>query len=172
MSGILSHAAVDTQTALVSLGAAVAGATSEALGNYIVGSTVGNSSAAVGDVGLSFLIRAVTSSVVLNFTTGMMPDTSGNILFVLIFYGANASVIRDAVTIGKYVVSAATSATRSIGTGPARGDDPLRDEPSMGPRSRGIPHSTRDQPSMDPRSRHMPTYNDVTSGKCSSGSCY
>ncbi len=171
MSGILVHAAADTQTALVSLGAAVAGSTSEVIGNYLVGATVGNG-VAVGDVGLSFLIRAVTSSVVLNFSTGMMPDTSGNILFVLIFYGANASVIRDAVTIGKYVVSAATSATRSIGTGPARGDDPLRDEPSMGPRSRGIPHSTRDQPSMDPRSRAMPTYNDVTSGKCGSGNCY
>lgn len=168
------HAAADTQTALVSLGAAVAGSTSEVIGNYLVGATVGNG-VAVGDVGLSFLIRAVTSSVVLNFSTGMMPDTSGNILFVLIFYGANASVIRDAVTIGKYVVSAATSATRSVGSTSA----PVRDQPAQGPRSRGGGGAkyASDEGGASPiggpwHSQLGPGYNDVTSGKCGSGNCY
>lgn len=131
MSTFLANTVTDAQTAITSLGGALAGVVSEEAGNYIIRKANVNAGSGIGDVGLRFIVRALVSSSSFGLATDMMPDTSGNIMFSIVFFAANPSLIRDAVTIAQILVRGVTrDLPRMIpfpgppnpSNGPVRGD--------------------------------------------------
>lgn len=116
----------DAQTAITSLGGAVAGAAAERIGSELVRAVGLQSQASVGDIGMRFVVRALASSAVYASTVALMPETSKNILFTLFYFGANPSIGRDAVSIGNALVGAIPSpgAVRAVAAQPAQKKSP------------------------------------------------
>ena len=121
MESFISNTADDAQTAITSLGAAVAGAASEKLGNYAI-RQVGSRGNSFGDVGTRFILRSLISSAIFGATASLMPQTSGNIFFSIVFFAANFSLVSDAVTLGQIVVSGVPNPL--IILNPAKGPGP------------------------------------------------
>ena len=112
MSAFLSEALQDSQTSILCLGGAVAGAAADKLGSMVVGAAGLRTSSGVGSLGLDFVTRAVVSAAVFDAAVMVMPETSGNILFSIIFFAANPNLIRDAVEIGRSVVGTLSFMTK------------------------------------------------------------
>ena len=104
MQGFVSDTIDDMQTAVTSLGGAVAGAASESLGDYVIQSAGLQTTNSMGDIGLRFVVRALVSSAVYAASVQAMPATSQNILFTLFYFRANGSLATEAATIGAIAV--------------------------------------------------------------------
>ena len=106
MSGaILSSTIDDTQTVITSLGAAIAGSASESLSNLVI-RKAGINGQSFGDSGFRFVVRAMISSVCFSAIANVMPESSSNIFFSIVYFAANRSVVTDAVAVGNSVVRA------------------------------------------------------------------
>lgn len=101
MSITISQVFEDAQTSILCLGGAIAGSAADAIGTRIIAlSGVKTWDGGLGGVGLDFVVRAVVSAALFDVSAALMPETSGNILFSIIFFAANQTLIRDAVQIG------------------------------------------------------------------------
>ncbi len=121
----------DAQTAVTSLGGAVAGAAAERLGSSAISLVGLHTKNSLGDIGLRFMVRALVSSAVYGAAVTAMPDTSQNILFTLFYFGANPSLGREAAQIGNIVVGGIPALTKLQGISPKApmpvlGPDPRR----------------------------------------------
>ena len=109
MSAFISSTIEDTQTAVTSLAFAVAGAASEELGKRLVHyAGLKGGKGGLGDVGLSFIIRAAVSSAAFAVIAGVMPESAGNVLSTFVYFAANQSLINDARYIGTIVIGGAS----------------------------------------------------------------
>ena len=124
MSGVLASTVDDTQTVITSLGAAVAGSASEALGNLII-RKAGINGQSFGDSGFRFVVRALVSSVCFSAVANVMPESSANIFFSIVYFAANRSVVTDAVAVGNSVVRAVGLGLPKLGVlGPEKSPSP------------------------------------------------
>lgn len=96
-TNFVSNTLSDTQTTVTSLGAAIAGVLSERVGNVLVRSmpTVSNPSVGLGNIGLSFIARSIAASVSFSAAAALMPETSQNIFFSIIFFACNPSLVSN-----------------------------------------------------------------------------
>lgn len=119
---MLSQAATDTVTTITCLGGALAGATSERIGNMLGSMIPGKGSrGTVGEVGLDFCVRAFTSAVAFNLVATYMPQTADNIAFSILFFAAQPTLVREGVQLANMVVG---------GFGPILGAAKLPQPPS------------------------------------------
>ncbi len=123
MSAIISNTVSDAQTAITSLGAAIAGSASEAIGNRLIMSANAGAGNGIGDVGIRFVVRALVSSVAFGVAANLMPESSSNIFFSIVYFAANPSLVRDGVAIGNIVVG---TAARGFPIGPIVRPPPQR----------------------------------------------
>lgn len=96
----------DVQTSITSLGGAIAGYSAEQLSNYVIHKSRLNQSEGLGQIGLRFAVRSLIASTAFGIAARYMPKTSENIFFSIVFFAANPSMVKDAVTIGKHAVLA------------------------------------------------------------------
>ena len=115
MSAFLSETMEDAQTSITSLAGAIAGSVSDKLGRYVIRTVGISQSHSLGDVGLRFVVRALVSSAVYAATVRTMPESSQNILFTLLYFGADSDLTQDAITIGRLVTKLDFS---MVGTNP------------------------------------------------------
>ena len=112
----------DAQTAVTSLGGAVAGVASDKVANQLVGMAgLGAPSSGLGDAGLRFIIRAGVTSVVFGGIVSLMPQTADNIFFSVVFFAGNRALVNDAVLIGQILTKGALGVLgppKSKGGGP------------------------------------------------------
>jgi len=112
MSGFLGNTLVDAQTTITSLGAAVGGAASEVVGSYVIGAAgLRKNDGGLGSAGLAFVAQAIVSAVGFSVTASLMPETSGNIFFSIVFFASNPTLVNSAVTIGTGLVDAITKSS-------------------------------------------------------------
>lgn len=98
----------DAQTTITSLAAGIGGVASSALGDFIV-RRLGNdmrSSGGIGAIGLEFAGRAVISSAVFAGLHWMMPRTSENVFFSILFFAANRGLMGTALTLSGATIGA------------------------------------------------------------------
>lgn len=113
MSAFLSEILQDSQTSILCLGGAVAGAAADKVATMVIGATgLRATNSGVGALGLDFVTRAVVSAAAFDIAATLMPETSGNILFSIIFFAANPNLIRDAVEIGRAAIGTVSFAAR------------------------------------------------------------
>lgn len=98
---MMSQVIDDAQTAVTSLGGAIAGVVSDKIANYVIPQVgLGGSTMGLGDVGLRFIVRAATTSVVFGGVAYLLPNSAENIFFSIVFFAGNRALVRDAVTFG------------------------------------------------------------------------
>lgn len=115
MSITISQVFEDAQTSILCLGGAIAGSAADAIGTRIIAlSGVKTWDGGLGGVGLDFVVRAVVSAALFDVSAALMPETSGNILFSIIFFAANQTLIRDAVQIGSIATGFLQNTTRTL----------------------------------------------------------
>lgn len=96
---------VDAQTTVTSLGAAFAGVAAENVSNMIILRWGGNQKAVgLGQVGVNFVLRSVVSAVAFSAAAAVMPETSQNFFFGVLFFASNPGLIRDARDIATIVL--------------------------------------------------------------------
>jgi len=108
MSGAIVDVFGDAQTTITSLAAGIGGVASSALGDFIV-SRLGNdlrSNGGIGAIGLEFAGRAVISSAVFAGLHWMMPRTSENVFFSILFFAANRGLMGTALTLSGATIGA------------------------------------------------------------------
>lgn len=112
-ASFLSEVLQDSQTSILCLGGAIAGAAADKLGTMVVSASgLRSTNSGVGALGLDFVTRAVISAAAFDAAATLMPQTSGNILFSIIFFAANPNLVRDAVEIGRAAVGTLTFMTK------------------------------------------------------------
>lgn len=102
---LFQNVLVDTQTTVTSLGGAVAGAASERLGSALVAGFP-RVAPGIGSVGLEFIGRAAVASVAFSAAASLMPETSQNVFFSIIFFACNPSLIANGRDFANSIVSA------------------------------------------------------------------
>lgn len=112
-ANFVSNTVADAQTAITSLGGAVAGAAAERIGNSLIDLAGLHSQKSLGDTGMRFIVRALASSAVYSVAVTAMPETSENLMFSLLYFGANSSLINDGVLIGNAVAGGLGAITRT-----------------------------------------------------------
>lgn len=113
----------DAQTGITSLGGAVAGSAADRLGDALITMTGLGGQQSLGDIGLSFIVRTLGSAAVYGAAVGLMPETSENILFTILYFRANKHLVNDAVLIGDAVTGGLQAVTRTYP--PARPSAPV-----------------------------------------------
>lgn len=102
----------DAQTAVTSLGGAIAGSASDKIANVLIGyAGLGVGMGGLGDAGLRFIIRAAVSSVTFSAAVSVMPETADNVFFSIIYFAGNKQLISDAVRFADIVVRGTSSLT-------------------------------------------------------------
>jgi hypothetical protein len=101
--GFARAALLDTQTTITSLSGALGGVLSEKLGSLVI-DRVGDKSGGLGATGLEFIVRAAVSSGVYLALVNTFPETADNILFSILFFGADSGLTRSAIKIANDVV--------------------------------------------------------------------
>lgn len=106
---VLKSALYDAQTTVTSLGAGIGGATSTYIGNQLVAlvGPVGNAN--LGTVGLEFCARSVVSAAVFGALTSLMPETSQNVFFSILYFAADTGLVSTALAVSNQVVRAVTN---------------------------------------------------------------
>lgn len=105
MASYVSQVVGDAQTGITSLGGAIAGSAADRLGDTVVGMAGLGGQGSLGDVGLSFIVRTLASSAVYGAAVALMPETSENILFTLLYFQANRKLVSEGLTIANAVTS-------------------------------------------------------------------
>lgn len=122
---LIQNTAKDVQTTVTSLGAAFAGVAAERGSAYIIralgGRAIGTS---MGAVGLNFIARAAVSSVAFAAASSLMPETSDNVFFTILFFACNPSLVGDARTLANIVVDSAIGIPGMRKTGPSSAPSP------------------------------------------------
>jgi hypothetical protein len=99
---MLSQVIGDAKTSVTSLGGAIGGVASDKIANMVLAQVgLGNNKAGLGDVGLRFIIRAATTSLVFGGMSYLLPETSENIFFSIVFFAGNRALVSDAVLFGQ-----------------------------------------------------------------------
>lgn len=104
----VSSVAQDAQTTITSLMAGIGGAVSSELGDMMVSQFM-DRKPALGQVGIEFCGRAVISAGTFALVSSMMPETSQNIFFSILFFAADQGLVRSAVSLSRGVVKGVTS---------------------------------------------------------------
>jgi len=122
MSSTLSLTSVvgDAQTTVTSLAGGVAGAASNAVGNYLVAKLNPAGSMSFGTVGLEFCGRALISAAAFTIVSDYMPNTSKNIFFSILFFACDRGLMNAGVALSTKVVGATQMTVMSLPTGPAK----------------------------------------------------
>jgi len=115
-----SQAFGDAQTTITCLAGGIAGATSDAIGNMVVGTFAMNSTPGIGAVGLEFCGRAVISAGCFGLVHSYMPETSGNIFFSILYFACDRGLMSSAVGLSRAVVGAATGTMRGVASPPGK----------------------------------------------------
>jgi len=98
----------DATTTITCLSAAVAGATSGALGSFAVGALNLNGSG-LGGAGLSFCVRAVVSAACYNTVVRVVPDNVVSLpFFAILYFASDGQLVGSGVRIGTLLVSMVT----------------------------------------------------------------
>lgn len=105
MEPILVDTFRDAQTAILSVAAAFGGSLSERLGSIVISRMGGGLKDGFGQTGLRFVVRAVLGATIFTLLARQMPATSQNIFFSIVFFAANPSLVKDAVTLGQTVTA-------------------------------------------------------------------
>jgi hypothetical protein len=113
---MLATAAADVQTALTSLGGAIAGTASSELGSFLVKTAGLSGDKTLGDKGLEFVIRAAVSSMMFGISSNYMPETSQNVLFTFIYFASDAKLIGTARDIGALIVTGLSKSSALVRT--------------------------------------------------------
>ena len=108
----------DTQTAVTSLGGAIAGVGSDAISDQIIYyAGLAPSGGGLGDVGLRFVIRSAVTSVIFGAVVSYMPETSSNVFFSQVYFAGNRKLILDGVLFARILVEGSIGATRGVTSG-------------------------------------------------------
>ena len=107
MSSFLANVASDSQTSITCVSGAVLGAAASATATYIA-SITGGTGSGLGGVGIEFVLRCITSAAFFQVGEMYLPETSNNILFAFLFFGANPGLISSGVALGQTAVGAIT----------------------------------------------------------------
>src|SRR5271166_4426902 len=111
----LAEVVDDAETAILSIGAAVAGSASERISAYILHrATVINDKNVVGATGINFAVRALVGAAAFSAVSSFMPETSKNIFFSIVFFASYPSLVRDAVLLGNAATGTALAATTKV----------------------------------------------------------
>jgi len=103
----------DTQTAVTSLGGAIAGVGSDAIADQIIYyAGLAPSGGGLGDVGLRFVIRSAVTSVIFGAVVSYMPETSSNVFFSQVYFAGNRKLVLDGVMFARILIDGGMSATR------------------------------------------------------------
>lgn len=106
MSSLLRSTVGDVQTTITSLGAAFAGVTADRLSDKLIQAFGGSirPSAGLGSVGLNFVARSAVTSIAYSTAAQLMPATSENVFFTILFFACNQTLIADARTIAQVIL--------------------------------------------------------------------
>ena len=119
----------DAQTGITSLGSAIAGSASNELGSMLIRAAGIGSGQSLGDVGVRFVVRALVSSAAFSAAATLMPASSNNVFFSIVFFAANDMLVRDAVAIGNIIVRGVLRQTPAIPFAPDQGQSPAHGMP-------------------------------------------
>lgn len=103
---MLQETFADAQTSITCLGAAVSGAVANRIGNYVT-HTLKLQGNGLGGAGLEFCARAVICAGVFAGTAYVMPETSSNVLFSIMFFASEGKLVGTGVRIGNLAVNLA-----------------------------------------------------------------
>lgn len=116
---MLSTILEDTQTAVTSLGGAVAGVGSDSIADMLISyAGLPTSGGGIGDVGLRFVVRSAVTSVIFGAVVSYMPETSSNIFFSQVFFAGNRKLVLDGVLFARIIADGLVSTSRAA-TAPA-----------------------------------------------------
>ncbi len=102
---MLSSVISDAQTAITSLGGAVAGVGSDKLADTLINAAgINPVGGGLGDVGLRFVVRAGVTSMLFAGAAYVMPETADNVFFSIVFFAGNRKLVSDAVRFGTIIV--------------------------------------------------------------------
>lgn len=98
----------DATTTITCLSAAVAGATSGALGSYAV-SALNLNGSGLGGAGLSFCVRAAVSAACYNTVVRVVPDNVVSLpFFAILYFASDGQLVGSGVRIGTLLVNLVT----------------------------------------------------------------
>lgn len=106
MNQLVFESFADAQTTVTSLAAGVGGATANAIGDALVKAFDPSGKGGLGAIGLQFVARAVTSAGVFIALQRMLPQTSENVFFSILFFACNPGLMGSAQTLSYAAVSA------------------------------------------------------------------
>jgi hypothetical protein len=106
MSGFAMECFADAQTTVTSLAAGVGGVTASAIGDWIVLKVDPGSAGGVGALGLQFIGRSVISAGVFIGLSSLMPNTSQNVFFSILFFAGNTGLMGSALALSNAAVNA------------------------------------------------------------------
>lgn len=112
----------DAQTTLTSLGGGIAGVAADQLGSYVI-AQAGGGKADLAHVAMDFAARSVVSAAAFGAVQSLMPETSSNVFFSILFFAANKGLMSSAVAVSYGVVNAVTGTMRSVSM-PKKSRDP------------------------------------------------
>lgn len=104
----------DVKTTITSLGGAVAGAASEWAAEQLI-SVVGVQKASAGDAGIRFVVRATTAALAFEGIAYLMPETSSNIFFSILFFAACPNLIKDGVGLAQALIHTSAGTMNAMG---------------------------------------------------------
>lgn len=104
---VLANVLGDAQTTVTSLAAGVGGVASSALGDKLVSLAGADArNGGIGAIGLEFVGRAVISSAVFAGLAYLMPRTSENVFFSILFFAGNRGLMGSALTLSGATIGA------------------------------------------------------------------
>lgn len=139
MADFVRNTFIDAQTTVTSLGAAFAGVAADLASDAIIVRVAGTTRApGLGQVGLNFIVRALVSSVAYSAAAAVMPETSQNFFFGVLFFASNPGLVRDGRDIASIVLKSTASFLNTgspaviprMGVGAPGGDIPGMGAPS------------------------------------------
>lgn len=128
-SSFIQSTLADTQTTVTSLGGALAGVAAERVGTMVLAQFPRQKS--LGNVGLEFVARSVVASVAFSTAASIMPETSQNIFFSIIFFACNSSLISTGKDFANILIDAALPRGAKVAPTrpPVPGAEPLMPSP-------------------------------------------
>ena len=94
----------DATTTITSLGGALAGCTSDALGDYVIGALQLHGSG-LGGAGMAFCVRAAVSAVMYTTVVRLMPETSTSVVFPFLYFAGDRKLIATGVTVAQLSIN-------------------------------------------------------------------
>lgn len=107
VADFVQNTALDVQTTITSLGAAFAGVGAEIVSGMVIRQLGGRAGVqqGLGGVGLNFVARAAICSVAYSSVATLMPATSQNVFFTIVFFASNQALVQDARTIAQMTLT-------------------------------------------------------------------